>query len=63
MSSSRKAFCLCVKNEERDIAEWVAYHLVFEFDAIFVYDNFSTDRTLEVLNLFVPLGKVNVISG
>jgi hypothetical protein len=35
------AVCLIAKNEERAIAEWLAYQLVIGFDRIYVYDNES----------------------
>lgn len=34
-----------VKNEENDIAEWLAFHLRTEFDCAIIYDNGSTDGT------------------
>lgn len=34
-----------VKNEESDITEWLAFHLLTEFDCAVVYDNGSTDET------------------
>jgi Glycosyl transferase family 2 len=41
-----------VRNEERDIAEWLAYHLAVGFDACLVFDNLSTDRTAEIVRKF-----------
>lgn len=35
-----------VKNEENDITEWLAFHLLTEFDCAIVYDNGSTDGTI-----------------
>ena len=40
------AVCLYVRNEERDITEWIAYHKVLGFDAFLIYDNGSTDGTV-----------------
>lgn len=45
----RTAACVVVKNEARDIGEWVAYHHLIGFDELIVYDNSSTDGTLSVL--------------
>ncbi len=46
------AVCLVVKNEEDSLAEWMAYHLAIGFDTIIVFDNVSTDRTADVIELF-----------
>jgi hypothetical protein len=41
-----KIACVAVvKNEERHIAEWIAYQLVIGFDAVILLDNASTDAT------------------
>ncbi len=42
---SRVALCAMVKNEARDIAEWLAYHTLLGFDAVMVFDNGSSDGT------------------
>jgi hypothetical protein len=49
VSRPRTAACVVVKNEARDIAEWVAYHRLIGFDELIVYDNSSTDGTLAAL--------------
>ena len=41
------AACVIVRNEERAIAEWIAFHGVVGFDTLIVFDNVSTDRTSE----------------
>ena len=46
---SRVALCAIVKNEARDIAEWLAYHTLLGFDTIIVFDNGSTDGTDAIL--------------
>lgn len=46
----RYAVCLYVRNEERDIAEWLAYQHVIGFDTCIVYDNGSDDRTAEIVH-------------
>ena len=45
----RSAVCLYVRDEARDIAEWVFYYLDIGFDDLFVYDNGSVDGTRDVL--------------
>ncbi|MGV3552947.1 glycosyltransferase family 2 protein [Rhizobium sp.] len=41
-----------VKNAEKSIAEWLAFHLAIGVDTIFVLDNASTDATVEVVEQF-----------
>ena len=45
----RSGVCVIAKNEERAIAEWIAYQRVIGFDEILVYDNGSHDRTREIV--------------
>jgi glycosyltransferase involved in cell wall biosynthesis len=45
----RIAACLIVRNEARDIAEWLGYHAAAGFDAFLVYDNASSDGTTAAL--------------
>jgi glycosyltransferase involved in cell wall biosynthesis len=42
--------CLIAKNEERALAEWLAYQCVIGFDRILVYDNGSTDATASIVH-------------
>ncbi len=41
----KTAICMIVKNEEKSIAEWIAYHLAIGFNSVILFDNASTDRT------------------
>lgn len=45
----KSAICLYVRNEARDIAEWVAFHDLVGFDSLLVFDNGSTDGTDRIL--------------
>jgi glycosyltransferase involved in cell wall biosynthesis len=45
----KSAVCLIVRNEERDIAEWIAYHALLGFDAQIIFDNGSEDGTGRVV--------------
>lgn len=45
----KSAVCLIVKDEVRDVAEWLAYHSLAGFDSALVYDNGSTDGTIDVI--------------
>ncbi len=44
------AACLIVKDEVRDIAEWLALYRLIGFDTLLVYDNGSTDGTRDVVD-------------
>ena len=54
------AACLIVKNEARDIAEWIAYHALAGIDAFLVYDNASSDGTAAALQAAAGLYDVRV---
>jgi len=43
----KSAVCLIVRNEVRDIDEWIAHHALVGFDAQIIFDNCSTDGTVE----------------
>ncbi len=49
-----------VKNEERHIAEWIAWQFLVGFDAVMLLNNASTDRTAEVARGFAPRFDVGV---
>jgi glycosyltransferase involved in cell wall biosynthesis len=48
----KTAVCIFVLNEERRIAEWLAYHFAVGFETIIAYNNASTDRTQRILSTF-----------
>jgi glycosyltransferase involved in cell wall biosynthesis len=43
----KAAICLIVRNEVRDIREWIAHHALAGFDTQIIFDNLSTDGTAE----------------
>ncbi len=45
----KSAICLIVRNEVRDIAEWIAFHALAGFDTQIIFDNLSDDGTGEVI--------------
>jgi glycosyltransferase involved in cell wall biosynthesis len=57
-SATRTAVGVVVKNEERDIAEWLAFHLLLGFDGILVFDNNSGDRTADIVRAASCFGRV-----
>jgi glycosyltransferase involved in cell wall biosynthesis len=52
------AICVIVRNEERGLLEWIAYHRVIGFDQILVYDNQSTDGTAEMCRKLAAAGVI-----
>jgi hypothetical protein len=53
--------CAVSKNEGRYLHEWCLFHQIVGVDHITIYDNGSTDDTLEVLRPFVNSGFVDLI--
>lgn len=49
-----------VKNEERHIAEWLAWQFTCGFDTVLLFDNNSTDRTAAIARAFAPEFDVRV---
>ncbi len=45
----KTAVCLIVRNEARDIGEWIIYHQVLGFDTQIIFDNGSDDGTVAVI--------------
>jgi glycosyltransferase involved in cell wall biosynthesis len=46
----KTAICLIVRNEARDIAEWIAFHALVGFDTQIIFDNRSDDATPAIIN-------------
>ncbi len=57
----KKAVCCIVKNEERDIAEWIAFHFCMGFDCIILYDNMSNDKTFSIACEFQKKNNIEII--
>ena len=45
----KTAVCLIVRNEVRDIAEWIAFHALAGFDTQIIFDNRSDDGTTDIV--------------
>lgn len=58
---SKIACVAVVKNEQRHIAEWIAYQFAIGFDAVILYDNQSSDETVVRAKAFMPSHDVRVI--
>jgi hypothetical protein len=50
-----------LKNEESYIAEWILFHRAVGIRHFFVYDNGSTDKTLDILSGLLPPTDLTVI--
>jgi glycosyltransferase involved in cell wall biosynthesis len=57
----RTAVCLYVRDEARDIAEWIAFHFVVGFDAVILFDNLSRDGTGAIARRIGKVRDVRVI--
>ena len=45
----KSAVCLIVRNEARDIQEWMAFHALAGFDTLIIFDNGSDDGTADLI--------------
>jgi glycosyltransferase involved in cell wall biosynthesis len=45
----KTAVCLIVRNEARDIQEWIAFHALAGFDTQIIFDNGSSDGTADLI--------------
>ncbi len=45
----KSAICLIVRDEARDIEEWIAFHALAGFDTQIIFDNGSTDGTAALI--------------
>ncbi len=52
---------VCVRNEGKNIAEWIEYHLLQGVEHFYIYDNDSEDDTQQVLLPYVERGLVSVV--
>ena len=57
----KSAACLYVRDAEREIAEWIAYHRVIGIDAFLIYDNGSTDGTAAAAEQMRAVADVRVV--
>jgi len=51
----KSAICLIVRNEARDIAEWIAFHALAGFDTQIIFDNRSDDGTDAIIKAAATL--------
>lgn len=53
--------CAIAKDEDKDLREWVLYHLAIGFEHIIIYDNNSKHSIYDILKEYVDAGLVTVI--
>lgn len=61
-SDARYMFAICAifRNEARYMREWIEYHLLIGVDHIFLYNNFSTDDFMPILQPYIEKGVVTL---
>lgn len=55
------AICTIIRNEAKNLEEWVAFHWLQGAGKIIIYDDASTDNPYSILEKFIKLGLVEYI--
>lgn len=55
------SLCLIFFNEANYLKEWIEYHRIVGVDHFYLYDNLSTDNSMEILQPYIEEGVVEVI--
>lgn len=55
----RLAFGALIRNEAPYLLEWIEFHLLVGFDIFYVWDDFSTDASLSVIQEYIDSGVVH----
>lgn len=63
LETTKKDFVVCAifKDEGRSLKEWVEYHLIVGVEHFYLYNNFSTDNYIEILQEYIDTGIVTLI--
>ncbi len=56
----KSAVCLIVRNEARDIAEWIAFHALLGFGTQIIFDNGSDDGTTRIIRAAASLHDIRL---
>jgi len=56
------ALVTCIKNEGEDLVEWLCFHRHIGVSRFVIYDNLSTDRTVEILNALPFRDEITVLT-
>lgn len=54
--------CAIFKNEAKYIKEWLEYHQLIGIEHFYLYNNFSNDNYLEILNPYIEKGIITLIN-
>ena len=52
----------CIKNEGEDLVEWLCFHRHIGVSDFVIYDNLSTDKTIEILNALPFRDEITVLT-
>lgn len=55
------SICAIFKNEAKYLKEWIEYHKIIGVDHFYLYNNFSDDNYLEILQKYIDEGIVTLI--
>lgn len=55
------SICAIFKNEAPYLAEWIVYHTIVGVEHFYLYNNFSSDNYLEILDPYIRSGLVTLI--
>ncbi|EUK18637.1 glycosyltransferase family 2 protein [Commensalibacter papalotli (ex Servin-Garciduenas et al. 2014)] len=58
---TKVAVALFVKNECSDIAGWIAWYQAFGVDKLFIFDDYSTDGTFEIIQGAAKLYNIQIL--
>lgn len=56
------SICAIFRDESKYLKEWISYHLVVGIEHFYLYNNFSEDDFLQVLQPFIDKGQVTLIN-
>lgn len=60
-SPSSSTACVIIRDEREYILEWIAYHEIIGFDRFIVYDNGSSDGTIDILAPLDRCGRIDYV--
>lgn len=61
MRPANLSICAIVRDESPYIAEWIAYHRLVGVERFYVYDDGSTDETLEILRRMAARARSDIV--